>query len=135
MAADWSTAHRRRLREIWRSAGWPCQDMLEVELLAAGLLQRLRDAAYLGLSGECWYVIREGIARVDEIPPQCGLMIAGEGGLEVARPAPKRPMRMNFGLWMALARAAPIDGGADEDAQGRLGASLHFGAGEASVGG
>lgn len=30
----------RRLREIYRSAGWPCADMLEVELLAAGLLER-----------------------------------------------------------------------------------------------
>ena len=38
------TAHRRRLREIWRSAGWPCQDLIEVELLAAGLLDRRRDA-------------------------------------------------------------------------------------------
>ncbi|MDH5338920.1 MAG: hypothetical protein OEW22_04020, partial [Rubrivivax sp.] len=38
-------AHRRRLRDIWRSAGWPCQDMLEVELLAAGLLARQQDAA------------------------------------------------------------------------------------------
>src|SRR6185369_5085799 len=37
--------HRRRLREIWRSAGWPCQDLIEVELLACGLLQRERDAA------------------------------------------------------------------------------------------
>lgn len=37
--------HRRRLREVWRSAGWPCQDMLEAELLAAGLLERQRDAA------------------------------------------------------------------------------------------
>ena len=36
--------HRRRLREVWRSAGWPCQDMIEVELLAAGLLERVRDA-------------------------------------------------------------------------------------------
>lgn len=35
--------HHRRLREIYRSAGWPCQDMLEVELLAAGLLERLRS--------------------------------------------------------------------------------------------
>ena len=34
--------HRRRLREVWRSAGWPCQDMVEVELLAAGWLQRVR---------------------------------------------------------------------------------------------
>ena len=28
----------RRLRQLWRSAGWPCQDMLEVELLALGWL-------------------------------------------------------------------------------------------------
>ena len=35
--------HRRRLREVWRSAGWPCQDMVEIELLAAGLLQRVPD--------------------------------------------------------------------------------------------
>ena len=34
---------QRRLREVWRSAGWPCHDMVEVELLAAGLLERLRD--------------------------------------------------------------------------------------------
>ena len=38
-----SALHLRRLREVWRSAGWPCQDMVEVELLDAGLLQRLRD--------------------------------------------------------------------------------------------
>jgi hypothetical protein len=37
--------HRRRLREVWRSAGWPCQDPVEIELLAAGLLQRVRDDA------------------------------------------------------------------------------------------
>lgn len=36
-------AHRSRLMQIWRSAGWPCQDALELELLAAGLLQRLQD--------------------------------------------------------------------------------------------
>lgn len=35
--------HRRRLRAVWRSAGWPCQDLVEVELLAAGWLERLRD--------------------------------------------------------------------------------------------
>jgi len=37
------SAHRRRLREVWRSAGWPCQDVIEAELLAAGLLQRCHD--------------------------------------------------------------------------------------------
>jgi hypothetical protein len=35
--------HHRRLRQIWRSAGWPCHDLLEIELLAAGLLERVRD--------------------------------------------------------------------------------------------
>lgn len=37
-------AQARRLREIYRGAGWPCQDALELELLAAGWLERLRDA-------------------------------------------------------------------------------------------
>jgi hypothetical protein len=37
--------HRRRLRQMWRSAGWPHQDNIEIELLAAGLLERARDAA------------------------------------------------------------------------------------------
>jgi hypothetical protein len=35
-------AHARRLREIYRSAGWPCHDPLEIELLAAGMLDRVR---------------------------------------------------------------------------------------------
>ena len=37
--------HARRLREIYRSAGWPCQDLVEIELLAAGLLERVRSAS------------------------------------------------------------------------------------------
>ena len=43
--ATLGAVHRRRLREVWRSAGWPCQDLVEVELLAAGWLERLRDDA------------------------------------------------------------------------------------------
>ncbi len=35
--------HARRLREIHRSAGWPSQDGVEIELLAAGLIERQRD--------------------------------------------------------------------------------------------
>ena len=37
--------HRRRLRAVWRSAGWPSHDIVDVELLAAGLLERREDAA------------------------------------------------------------------------------------------
>jgi hypothetical protein len=221
--------HRRRLREVYRSAGWPCQDGIEIELLAAGLLQRergplghetlrLTDAgiavlaetlaknrarraahellvervaqemtragrlawrglairakvddgwvmampdvfsirhttveayaapivheikvqrsdlladlrraskrqAYLELGGECWYVIREGIAAADEIPTECGVLVAGGAALVVARPAPKRPARIGFALWMALARSTPVDGWQLDDAQAALGAA------------
>jgi hypothetical protein len=38
-----AAVHHRRLRDIYRSAGWPCQDGVEIELLAAGLVERLRD--------------------------------------------------------------------------------------------
>lgn len=41
---DIGKPHLRRLRAMWRSAGWPCQDIVEAELLAAGLLER-RTAA------------------------------------------------------------------------------------------
>lgn len=40
-----TSTHRRRLRAVWRSAGWPSQDIVEAELLAAGLLERVHDGA------------------------------------------------------------------------------------------
>ncbi len=226
-ASDLLPLHRRRLRDIYRSAGWPCQDPIEIELLCAGLVERVRAstghetlrvtdagiallaetlqrnrarrdphealvqrvacemtragriawqglslrakvgdawsmampdvysirhtsletylepivhevkvhradllsdlrkankrAAYLQLSTECWYVIRAGIAESEEIPPECGVLVAGADALEVLRPAPKRPMRMPFQLWMALARATPLPGWRLEDEQGWLG--------------
>ena len=36
--------HLQRLRQLWRSAGWPSQDLVEIELLAGGWVERLRDA-------------------------------------------------------------------------------------------
>lgn len=230
MTPDIGTLHRRRLREIWRSAGWPCQDSVEVELLAAGLLQRLRSAdgretlrltdagitmlaatlqknraardmhetlvervaremqragrvvwrglslrarvgegdaaawamampdvfsirhttvedyvepvvheikvrradllsdlrhvdkgaAYLHLSSQCWYVLRQGIGEAQEIPEAFGVMLATDLALEVVRPAPRRAHKLPFPVWMALARAAPEP--VDDDVQGWLGA-------------
>lgn len=230
MATGLTAAHGRRLREIWRSAGWPCQDLLEIELLAAGFIERVRQpsghetlrvtdagialladtlqrnrarrdahedlvervaremtragrlawrglalrakvgegdeaqwvmampdvfsirhttveaylepivheikvsradllsdlrreakrSAYLQLSSECWYVIARGIAEADEIPPEFGVMAAEGAALEVLRPAPKRAMAMSLPLWMALARATPLDGWQHDDAQGLL---------------
>ena len=72
-------------------------------------------------------MIRDGIARVDEIPPECGVLVAREHGLEVARAAPKRPARIGFALWMALARATPVDGWRLDDAQLALGADVAAG--------
>lgn len=37
--------HGRRLRAYYRSAGWPCLDAIEVELLNAGLVERCRASA------------------------------------------------------------------------------------------
>jgi hypothetical protein len=219
-------AHARRLREIYRSAGWPCQDPLEIELLAAGLLDRVhaasgheslrvtdagiqllattlatnrrafsahealvgriaqamsragriawrglslraqvpsddddkplrwciakpdvfsirhtsvptyvepivhevkvrradllsdlrneaKRAAYLDL-GECWYVLGcdargKPIASPDEVPAECGVMVAEGERLTVARAAPRRSREgLPFGVWMALAKATPL---------------------------
>lgn len=225
-----TSIHRRRLRELWRSSGWPCHDMVEIELLAAGLLERVRDAdgretlrvtdagirvleatlhrnraardahealvervalemqragrvvwrglslraplpgedgttnwtmampdvfsirhttvedyveplvhevkvrrsdlladlrqankraAYIALSSQCWYVLKAGIAEPDEVPAECGVLLAHDSVLEVARAAPKRALRLPFGTWMALARST-AEPALDDDAQGRL---------------
>ena len=205
---------------MWRSAGWPCQDLLEAELLAGGWLERLRDghgretlrvtdagvsaiaasvqvnrgardahealvaqvatamqragrltwrrlslrarvgeawvmsqpdvvtirqttveayaepvvheikvrradllsdlrqpakgAAYLATACQCWYVLREGIGEPDEVPAAFGVLIARGEALDVARPAPHRPMVVPFATWMALARSH-ADARADSD--------------------
>lgn len=221
MAAHHIPKHQlRRLRQVWRSAGWPCQDLVEAELLAGGLLERLRDeqgretlrvtdagvraiaaslqtnrqardahealvaqvattmqragrltwrrlslrarvadawvmsqpdvfsirqttveayaepvvheikvrradllsdlrqpakgAAYLATASQCWYVLKEGIGEPEEVPEAFGVMLARGAALEVARPAPHRPMLVPFATWMALARS-PADLAADGD--------------------
>lgn len=218
--------HHQRLRETYRSAGWPCHDALEVDLLAAGLLERVwsregheslrvtdagiaclarvfashraargphealvervareqarqgrlawrglallsplprpdepdavqwvsacpdvfsirhtsveaycepvvheikvrradlladvrkpaKRQAYLGLASACWYVLGldakgRPIGGVDDVPPDCGVMLALPDGWAVLREAPRRELpRLPFHLWMALAKAGP----------------------------
>lgn len=96
----------------------------EVKVRRADLLADLRrptkGEAYRWLAGECWYVIREGIAEPDEIPAVYGVLVApASGPLLVARPAPQRAMRLPFAVWMALARATPEP--PDDGAQAQLG--------------
>jgi len=52
--------HARRLREVYRSAGWPCCDPIEIDLLAAGLLERQRAAS----GHETLRVTDRGIAHI-----------------------------------------------------------------------
>ena len=191
-----SAAHCRRLREIYRSAGWPCQDTLEIELLAHGLIERVRSAtghetvrltdagiacvagglqrnrarlsahemlveqvarnmtragrlAWRGLRlrakvGEHWvmampdvFSIRHTTVEayvepiVHEVKVQRSDLLsdlrrpdkrAAYADLGVARAAPRRAARMTLAIWMALARATPLDGWRfEEEAQGHLG--------------
>ena len=98
----------------------------EIKVSRADLMGDLKKpnkrAAYLGLGGECWYVLGQNakgkpIAQPDEIPPECGVMLlAGDQGerLVVARPAPHKPMaHMPFHIWMSLAKATPVGRGED----------------------
>ncbi|WP_347880312.1 hypothetical protein [Ottowia testudinis] len=54
--------HTQRLRQMYRSAGWPMLDVLEAELLAAGLLERERGA----FGGETLRVTDAGVAAISQ---------------------------------------------------------------------
>ena len=230
--------HAKRLREVYRSAGWPFQDTVEIELIAAGLLERtfetsghdkvrvtangiaylaqsiqknrqnrsahevlvdriaqtmLRDGrivwtnlslrarlpsepetpnrwkickpdvfsirhtsvanylepivheikvsradllgdlkskdkrdSYLDVGGQCWYVLGcdskgRPIGQEDDVPPECGVIIAEPDRLHVARNAAKRSAReLPFAIWMALAKATPVNSG-DVESENNLG--------------
>lgn len=97
----------------------------EVKVRRADLLADLRNAAkraaYLDI-GECWYVLGcdargRCIAAPDEVPPECGVLVVEHDRLVLARAAPRRSRNgLPFGVWMALAKAAPV-AGLDEGAQ------------------
>lgn len=53
-------AHLKRLRDYWRSAGWPVRDNLEIDLLLAGLVELHRD----GAATETIRVTAQGIAAL-----------------------------------------------------------------------
>lgn len=139
MQRDGRIAWRRLALRVWVDDAWvvarpdvysvrhtTVEDYLasavhEIKVRRADLLGDLRRpakrAAYLQMAGCCSYVLAEGIAEADEIPPECGVIVArkrpagadgpGWGALEVLRSAPRRTMRLPFAAWMALARGVP----------------------------
>ncbi len=108
-------AHARRLREVYRSAGWPCQDPLEIELLAAGLLERMRD----GAGHESLRVTDAGIAVLaDSLRGNRARLSAHEALVETVALRQAQAGRI---AWRGLALRArvPGDEGAGADAAGR----------------
>jgi hypothetical protein len=97
----------------------------EIKVHRSDLLCDLRRpekrAAYLDLGGECWYVLGcdakgRQIASAHEVPAECGVMLLENARLVVARAAPRRTrQQLPFGVWMALAKATPVAGLADDD--------------------
>ena len=63
MTVELTRRHHQRLRDVYRSAGWPCLDMLEVELLAAGMLARIES----GGGHHTLRVTDAGLARLAEV--------------------------------------------------------------------
>ena len=104
-SAALGAVHRRRLREIWRSAGWPCQDLIEVELLAAGLLQRQSD----GAGRETLRVTDAGIALLAATLQQ-NRSARDPHELLVARVA-REMQRAGRVVWRALSLRAKVGGG------------------------
>lgn len=84
----------------------------EVKVRRADLLSDLKNpdkrAAYQALSSAFYYVMPEGLASLDDIPEDCGVLFATpEGaGFTVGRPSPRRAVEPGHAVWMALARRA-----------------------------
>lgn len=100
----------------------------EIKVRRADLLADLKrpdkGAAYRALSSQCWYVLGPGVGTAQDVPDDYGVLIAhghGEGqALELARPAPRRAVKPDFAVWMALARAT-AEPPAEEPPQAPLG--------------
>ena len=62
--------HQKRLREMYRSAGWPCLDGIEIDLLAAGLLERVTDRCDGGAITERLRLTNAGIRYLADTTDQ-----------------------------------------------------------------
>ncbi|MDM0086078.1 MULTISPECIES: hypothetical protein [unclassified Variovorax] len=102
--------HARRLREVYRSAGWPCCDAIEVDLLAAGLLARQRSA----LGHETLRVTDRGIALIaDSLVVNRAALSAHEALVEQVA----REMTRNGRIaWRGLSLRARVPGAAEGEA-------------------
>ena len=101
--------HARRLREIYRSAGWPCQDLVEIELLAAGLLERVRAAS----GHETLRVTDAGIRLLAETLQ--GNRAARSEHDALVQQVAREMARAGRVVWTGLSLRAQVPGPAPED--------------------
>jgi hypothetical protein len=88
----------------------------EVKVSRADLFSDLRHkakrASYQWLCSECHYVFPAGMAEPRELPEELGVwVIHGDidtGQLEMLRPARHTPCTIPFDVWMAMAKATPV---------------------------
>lgn len=84
----------------------------EVKVSRADLVNELRSGKtlrYRELAGQVFFVLRAGIARVDEIPPDYGVVVwEPSQGYTLARAAPARDYTLQTRHWMAMAKAVPF---------------------------
>lgn len=88
----------------------------EIKFSRADLLSDLRHAAkrqaYQWLCSEVYYVFPAGVAKPNEIPTQFGVWVMhgdlDEGQFELLRPARHQPCKLPFAVWLALAKATPL---------------------------
>jgi len=100
--------HARRLREVYRSAGWPCCDAIEVDLLAAGLLARVRSAQ----GHETLRVTDRGIAHIaDALVVNRGALSTHEALVERVAREMTRNGRIAWRGLSLRARLAPTEEG------------------------
>ncbi len=116
--------HHQRLREIYRSAGWPCHDMLEVELLAAGLLERRSSPEGF----ESLRVTDAGIQRLAEVFAQNkAVRTPHEALVERVAVALTQAGRLT---WRGLMLRAPLPRAVSGDSDGAAQAIVFGGDGE-----
>ncbi|MET0292060.1 MAG: hypothetical protein ABW136_06800 [Steroidobacteraceae bacterium] len=112
---------RGRVEEGWRGCRpdvyslrvtnvveYTCPAIHEIKVRRADLFGELADAgkrlAYQSLSSEFYYVLPEGLATLDEIPADCGVVYVGDAGMRPGRPSPRRAVQPGLAEWMAIAR-------------------------------
>ena len=117
------SGRRTRTIDFFAMNTWPSKKYAryayEVKVSRSDLMRELADPGkrepFLELSNEFYYAVAHGVATKDEIPEDCGLILADKGGLKVAKKAPWRnvaPPGLPFmaAFFRALHEAKPLEG-------------------------